>query len=367
MLDSRYCGCVRTTHGSGGVLKSFRLAIEAAPTGMLMVDREGRIVLVNAQIERLFGYAREELVGQPVEVLLPERFRHGHPGARAGFFSTPSTRPMGAGRPLFGLRADGTEICIEIGLNPLTTPEGNFVLSSVADVTERMRTDKERELLLERLTVVNLALTRSLEEREVLLQEVHHRVKNNLQVISSLINMQVRKLKRAGAEAHALTECQTRVQAIAMIHEQLYQSKDYSRVPFSNYVRSLASSVFDALGVSPSTVTLDLEIDDVAIAVDRAIPCGLVLNELITNALKHAFPEGRRGTVSVRLTRLEGRRLRLSVLDDGVGLPNDHDPLRASSLGLQLVRTLAEQLEATLEVTPRPGTGFSLSFNEGPS
>lgn len=356
----------------GVPLRSFHLALEAAPTGMLMVDEKGTIVFVNAQIERLFGYPREALVGQPVEVLIPERFRGGHPGERGRFFAAPSTRPMGGGRELFGLRSDGTEIRIEIGLNPLTTPEGSFVLSSVADITERMRTEEERERLLDRLTSVNAALTRSLSEREVLLQEVHHRVKNNLQVISSLINMQVRKLKTRGAETDALLECQTRVQAIAMIHEQLYQSKDYARVPFSNYVRSLATSVFDALEVSgfgPSrgAVSLHLSIDDVAISVDRAIPCGLILNELITNALKHAFPLGRRGEVHVELKRQSGRRLMLVVRDDGVGLSDRVDIHRANSLGLQLVRTLAEQLDANLEVTSEAGASFSLSFEEGPS
>lgn len=329
---------------------------------MLMVDRAGRIVLVNAQIERLFGYPREALVGQAVEMLLPERFRGGHAVTRRDFFDAPSTRPMGAGRDLYGLRADGTEIRIEIALNPLTTPEGEFVLSSVADITERMRTEKERELLLDRLTNLNAALTRSLHEREVLLQEVHHRVKNNLQVISSLMSMQVRKLKGTGSEIDALTACQTRVQAIAMIHEQLYQSKDYARVPFSRYVRTLATSVFDALGISPDQVHLHLDIQEVAFAVDRAIPCGLIVNELITNALEHAFPEGRRGTVYVGLERV-GRHLRLSVRDDGVGLPPA--PLRAPSLGLELVRTLSDQLGATLEIDPRPSASFVVTFEEG--
>ncbi len=350
----------------GGRVSTFQLAIEAAPTGMLMVDRRGTIVLVNGQTERLFGYPREALVGQSVEILIPERFRRSHPGERAGFFASPTTRPMGAGRELYGLRADGTEIRVEIALNPLTTPEGDFVLGSVADITERMRTERERELLLERLTSVNAELTRSLKEREVLLQEVHHRVKNNLQVISSLINMQVRKLKGVGTETSALVECQTRVQVIAMIHEQLYRSKDYARVPFSIYVQALATSVVDALGASPARVTLELAIEDVTLAVDRAIPCGLILNELLTNALKHAFPDGREGTVHVGLERLGGR-LRMTVRDDGVGLPERIDPERASSLGLELVRTLAEQLDAELEVTPRPSAAFRLTFDEASS
>jgi len=169
-----------------------------------------------------------------------------------------------------------------------------------------------------------LQLTTTLKEREVLIQEIHHRVKNNLQMISSLINMQVRRLSDQTCR-DALEECQTRVQAIALIHEKLYQSRDYARVPFSEYVRSLAANIFHTMGVSPTDISLDLEIEDLALAVDKAIPCGLALNELITNALKHAFPSGRRGTIRVELSKREEGMLRLVVKDDGVGLPAGTD------------------------------------------
>jgi two-component sensor histidine kinase len=186
-------------------------------------------------------------------------------------------------------------------------------------------------------------------------------VKNNLQVISSLINMQVRQLGDVSSR-DALEECQNRVQAIALIHEKLYQSKDYSAVHFAEYARSLAASVFHALGVSASDVALELAIDDIPLGVDRAIPCGLVLNELITNALKHAFTGGRRGTIQVALTRLDGGRIRLRVEDDGPGLPPGFDVRSATSMGLQLVCTLAEQLDAELAVASAPGASFQLTF-----
>src|SRR5205823_5913890 len=138
--------------------EQFRLAIESAPTGMLMVDRSGTIVLVNAQIERLFGYERAELIGKPVETLVPERFRGRHPEYRTDFSHEPKARPMGGGRALYGLRKDGTEVPIEIGLNPLRTTEGDFVLSSVTDVTERKRAEREEESLLEQLKTLNADL-----------------------------------------------------------------------------------------------------------------------------------------------------------------------------------------------------------------
>ena len=157
-------------------------------------------------------------------------------------------------------------------------------------------------------------------------------------------------------------ECRRRVQTIALIHETLYQSKDYSRVAFSQYVRSLASNVFQTIDVSASKVWLDLAIDNVALAVDKAMPCGLVLNELITNALKHGFTDGRPGTIRVEFSRLEGGRFRLAVKDDGVGLPEGFAIATSESLGLQLVSTLSHQLDAELEVTGREGVSVQLTF-----
>lgn len=353
----------------------FRLALEAAPTGMLLVDRAGKIVLLNSHVEALFGYRREELLAKDVEMLVPARLRELHMGHRASFFGRPETRPMGAGGELYGARKDGTEIPVEIALSPLTTPEGTFVLSSILDVTARKRSELERNELLERLRELNTslerrveertaALTSTLREREVLLQEVHHRVKNNLAVIASLMDMQARLLE-PGAGREALRDCQSRVHAIALIHEKLYQAKDFGRVPFAAYIRGLASDVFEATGVTRSEVSLVLAVDDVAIPLDKAVPCALVLNELVTNALKHAFPGGRRGRIRVELARTDESHVRLAVSDDGVGLTPGLDVEHSDSLGLRLVTTLAEQLEARLRIQGQGGTSFELTFSMG--
>ena len=352
------------------VSEQLRLAIEAAPTGMLMADSSGRIVLVNAHAEKLFGFARQDLLGRPIDLLVPERFRASRP-FQAGTDET-GLRSIGSGRDVYGLRKDGTEVPIEIGINPFHTPVGDFVLSSVVDVSERKRGELERERLLGELRTLNAELEQrvdartselqaALREREVLLQEVHHRVKNNLQVISSLISMQLRTLTSA-AGRHELEECRTRVQAIALIHEKLYQSQDYARVPFSEYARGLASFVFEATGVASERVVLQLAVEDVSLAVDKAIPCGLILNELITNSLKHGFPGGLSGTIRVEVGPYEGGGLRVVVRDDGVGLPRELDLEKSGSLGLQLVRMLAKQLDAGLEVDSSHGTTFRLTL-----
>ena len=207
----------------------------------------------------------------------------------------------------------------------------------------KTRGDRERELI------------DALEHKDVLLREVHHRVKNNLQVVSSLINMQLRALGE-GSSRDALVGCQTRVQAMALIHEKLYESADCAGVPFGEYVRSLCASVFHATGVSPEGVSLVLAVQDVELAMDSAVPCGLILNELITNALKHAFPDGRAGIVRVELRQMESGALRLGVSDDGIGLPQGFDVRRPTSLGLRLLSLLARQLGATLEVESGGGT-----------
>lgn len=370
-----FTNTTRDTTDSMRAHEQLRLALEGAPIGMILVDSSGVIVLLNTEIEKLFGYSRAELLGQKMELLVPLRYRDIHGQHRAAFFGNPRARRMGEGRDLHALRKDGAEVPVEIGLTPIQTTAGDCVLASVVDITQRKRAEQERETFLTRLHEFNseletqvhdrtAALAKSLKEREVLLQEVHHRVKNNLQVISSLINMQMRKIVDPEDRA-SLEECQTRVQAIALIHEKLYQSSDYACVPFSEYVSSLAANVFHTLGVSSSAVSLALDIDNIALAVDKAIPCGLILNELITNALKHAFPGERSGALRVELKRPSGSRLRLCVADDGVGISPGSDLRDSPSLGMQLVSILAEQIDAEVNVVSdsRTGTRFEIEFS----
>ncbi len=364
--------------------EQFRLVLESSPTGMIVVDQAGTIVFVNVRAERLFGYQRHELVGAPLEMLVPERFRARHADLRQKFFSNPQLQSMDPGRDLLALRKDGTEVPVEIGLSNLRTAAGDFVVSSIVDISACRDAERERDRLrdqlrianidlaanvkerLDELRVANIELTATVKEREVLLQEIHHRVKNNLQVISSMINMQVRRIPD-GASRNALKECQTRVHAIALIHEKLYQSDDFSLVPFADYARSLSKSVFEASHLMGGQISLDLAFQDVALTVDKAIPTGLILNELITNALKHAFPEGRRGVLRVGLSRTADGYVTLFVGDDGIGLRAGFDLREAKSLGLQIVSTLAEQLQAILEVNGEAGTSFRMTFHEGDS
>jgi two-component sensor histidine kinase len=216
--------------------------------------------------------------------------------------------------------------------------------------------------LEERVEQRTRELKDSLREKEALLKEVHHRVKNNLQVISSLLKLQALHLPDPAARA-MFVESQARVQSIALVHEKLYQAKDLSNIPFNEYVHSLMSSLLHAQNADGRGISANLDIAPIHLSVEHAIPCGLILNELVTNSLKHAFPDGRGGAIHVMLRRI-GSEVQLTVGDDGVGLPDRIEPREARSLGLDLVFTFAEQLDATVKIRRSPGTEFRLAFRE---
>ncbi|HVW09905.1 MAG TPA: sensor histidine kinase [Bryobacteraceae bacterium] len=192
------------------------------------------------------------------------------------------------------------------------------------------------------------------EDAGMLLKEVHHRVKNNLQVICSLLSMQIDQAAGLGCAA-ALSDAYSRVMAMSLIHEQIYQSESLADLDFGEYVEVLSQRLFATYCVDPARVSFEVSVEPVRLGMARAIPCGLILSELFSNALKYAFPDGRAGTIRVVLRRLPAGRMELAVEDNGCGLPADLDWQTTVSLGMQVVRTLSRQLRAEVSVRSGPG------------
>jgi two-component sensor histidine kinase len=210
------------------------------------------------------------------------------------------------------------------------------------------------------LTRSNAELAAALNAKEILLRELHHRVKNNLQVIASLFSLQARYLPDARSR-EIFEESRNRVFSIALAHEKLYRSKDLGRIDFSEYARNLIGHLHSMFGTS-SAVSLVTEIHEVMLPVETAIPCGLVINELLTNAFKHAFPAGRRGAIRVVLREVDAARWMVAVEDDGIGLPAGIALGKTDSLGLDLVSILAAQIGAEVELRREGGTSFRMTF-----
>jgi PAS domain S-box-containing protein len=309
----------------------FEGLLEAAPDAMVIVAEDGRIVLVNKQTETLFGYPRAELFGRSIEILVPERYRAAHPANRRGYFQAPKTRPMGAGLELYGLRKDGTEFAAEISLAPMRRGTGTLVTAAIRDITDRKSSEA--------------ALARSLREKELLLREIHHRVKNNLQVISSLLSLQAQQIADSNAR-EVFKDSQARVRSIALLHEKLYRSEELARVDMDAYIRELTRDLFQTYGATAEKIAFETDARGVTVDVDVAVPSALIVNELVTNAMKHAFI-GRPGGGHVGITmKKHGGRVELVVTDDGVGI----------------VRTLTRQLDGELSIANDHGTRCTVAF-----
>ncbi len=202
----------------------------------------------------------------------------------------------------------------------------------------------------------------SLHEKEVLLREIHHRVKNNMQVISSLMGLQSSYIDRGEEVRSALQEMQNRIKSMAIVHEKLYQSADFARIDFREYLASLASTVFQSLNTDPGRVRLGIDVESLVMSIDLAIPFGLIVNELVTNALKHAFPGKRKGEVTVSIRKMKSGGYRMSVKDDGIGIPAGFDMAKDGSLGMRLVNVLARQVAGKLRLKRGKGTEISVTI-----
>ncbi|MEP6961132.1 MAG: histidine kinase dimerization/phosphoacceptor domain -containing protein [Acidobacteriota bacterium] len=321
--------------------------LDLADDAIISVDTQQRVILFNQGAEKMFGYTSEEMSGRMLDLLLPGRIAGLHREHIEAFsLSGLTARRMGERREIMGLRKDGTEFPAEASISKVSVKGEIMFTVIMRDVTQRSQDDQR--------------LKASLREKEVLLEEVHHRVKNNLQVVSSLLGLQARSIGDSETRKK-LQESQHRVQSMALLHECLYRSDDLARIDFADYIEKLSEQLFHSYGAA-GHVHLKMNLAKLHLDMDAAVPCGLIVNELLSNALKYGFPDGRTGEVRVELSQPAPDTAQLTVTDNGVGLPEAFDWTTSRTLGLRLVRTLAQQLNSELECSRAGGTKFSILF-----
>jgi PAS domain S-box-containing protein len=323
---------------------------ENAASALFMMDTAGRCTFMNPAGAQMTGFTFAELRGQ----ILHDQIHHTRPdGTPYPMAECPLNRALQDRTAIRGLeevfiRKDGTFFPVRCAASPIIQ-EGRPVATviEVQDITQQQRAER--------------ALRAALREKEVLLQEIHHRVKNNLQVVASLLDMQAEAVADPRVRA-AFEDSQARLHAMALIHEQLYQGASLAHLNAADYLRRLSTRLFETYSRTNGRITLEIEVEDIALELNVAIPCGLMLNELLSNALKHAFPGGQPGAVAVTLHQAPPGTCVLTIRDNGVGLPEGLDIGRTDSLGLQLVSLLIEQLGGSLTLEPGGGTSFRLTF-----
>lgn len=355
-------------------------------TNMVMVtDIDGRIEYVNLAFTNSTGYASDEVIGKNLRILKS--------GQQSQEVYKEMWETIMAGREWRGefcnRKKDGAHYWEEAHIFPLKNPEGvvtNFI-KVAEDITVRKAMEdeliksqcelenrvQERTIELseanEQLSLevaerrqVEARLEASLKEKDVLMREIHHRVKNNMQIIISLLRLQAKYIEDKRC-ADIFNECEKRIMSMAYLHEQLYNSKDLSMICSKEYINRLTNELFISYNINPSKIRLDINIEDVFIGIDTAIPCGLIINELVTNAIKYAFPEDKTGEIKIGISSITDDEFEIMISDNGIGIPEEIDLNGAASLGLQLVYSLVtKQLGGRIELNRTKGTGFRIRF-----
>lgn len=316
---------------------------DRVPVGLYRMTPQGQILEANPALVQLLGYSDRQalLAVKTIDFHLDaqERLEWQERMERDDLVRDLETQIR---------TLDGRRIWVRHNARAIRDGESKVLYyeGAIEDVTERKQVEEEIKV--------------SLQEKEILLKEVHHRVKNNLQVINSLFRHQCRHTNDRRT-TEILKQCQNRVNSIALLHEQLYQSKDLSKIEFARYIRSLVSNLFDSYIFNANT-TLKLNVAEIFLDIETALPCGLIINELVFNSLKYAFPAGGEGEVQIEFHYENNHNFLLIVSDNGVGFPKDFDFQNIQSLGLKLVKSLVKQLGGTIEINGSDGTEFIITF-----
>jgi PAS domain S-box-containing protein len=365
---------------------------QSAPIGLNVLDTDLRFVRINQRLAEINGLPVEAHIGRTIREVLPDLADK----------SEQLLHPiLETGEPLMNVEING-ETPAQPGVQrswlehflPLKDGDQIIGISTVCEeITERKRTEAERQQTQEELKKAKEELEirvaertaelhqmiaelqqaeerikASLREKEVLLKEIHHRVKNNLGIVSSLLQMQIRRTDDPQTNI-VLQDNQNRIASIALVHEKLYRSEDLANINFTQYIRDLTVYLFDSYNINSNQIKLNVQVENASLDIETTIPCGLIINELVSNALKYAFPDNRQGEIQVKFFQSQKMSeavqqciSTLIVKDNGIGLPADFEIKNAKTLGLKLVQGLVKQIGATLEINSRQGTEFQIKF-----
>jgi len=325
----------------------YRTLFELSPSGILLEDREGNVIDANPAFCESLGYVKEEIIGRKAHMFT-------HPDVLHEVDQ--NIQELLSGKVLKhaekSIKKDGTTCYMNLNEKKVTLPGGKEgIICITEDFTARTKMEEK--------------IKASLKEKEVLLQEIHHRVKNNLQTIVSLLNLQSGYIKDKKA-LKVFKNSQERVRTMALIHEKLYESRDLAKIDFREYIQNLAAYLFESYSLKPEQVKLKMQVEQVFLDMETAIPLGLLINELVSNSLKYAFPHNRKGELQINLEEIEeeGYEYTLIVRDNGVGFPDLLDFHACDSLGMVLVHSLVKKLKGVIDLERKDGTRFTIKFKK---
>ncbi len=319
---------------------------------LVILRMDGVIKRVSPAACSVLGYREDQLIGQPMGLVADDPLF-----TEEGLHRLEREGPV-SNREMNYRTASGSFIPMLFSGSAMVGEDGKSleIVGIARDMTEHRKAEEATK-------------------NQVLIQEIHHRIKNNLQVISSFLHLQAAYVKDEGVRA-MFTDSQNRVRSMALIHEKLYGSGTPSTIAFSEYISDLSHSLFSTYSLGSSNIACSIDVADISLGMDTAVPCGLIINELVSNSLKHAFPENGSGNILIRLRKMDGQgaagagpggggpRYELAVSDDGIGFPSSTDYLKGNSLGLKIVRTLTHQLHGEMEMESGQGTTFTITFSE---
>lgn len=324
-----------------------RTIYQVTPSAIFTVDKDKTITSWNDMASKITGYSKEEIIGQKCSI-----FALSPCTDKCGLYCDDVPKPV-LSKTCTIRKKNGELRTVEKNLQCLI--EGDCVvggIESFQDITERLESEN--------------AITKSLKEKEMLIREIHHRVKNNLQIISSLLSMQARGLTDEKSRLPFM-ESENRVRTMSKIHEMLYNSGDFLSINTPLYVSSLATQLMQSFRIDKSRVSIQLEVENIPMGINTMIPFGLILNELISNALKYAFPDNRMGELKISFHDQGDDMRMLSVKDNGAGLPDGIELKSSNSLGMNIIKALTSQINGALCVRNGSGVTFSIIFREEPS